>query len=106
MWLSEAAAAGTARMRVKMAAAVQLARLFSPTDVDWALGHAAVHGRFAETDLAAILDHHRQQPAAGDHRASETASLTQGTSRWPTTASAGKEPNQPPVTTGPAKPRR
>ena len=29
-------------MRVKMAAAVQLARLFTPAEVDWALGHAAV----------------------------------------------------------------
>ena len=58
IWLIEAAAAGTGKMRVKMAAAVQLARLFNPADVDWALGHAAVHGRFAEADLASILDIH------------------------------------------------
>ena len=45
-------------MRVKMAQAVQLAKLFDPTRVDWALGHAAVHGRFAEADLASILDRH------------------------------------------------
>ena len=44
------------------------ARLFTPAEVDWALGHAAVHGRFAEADLASILDHHRQQPAR-DRRA-------------------------------------
>ena len=27
-------------------------------DVDWALGHAAVHARFAEADLASIHHHH------------------------------------------------
>lgn len=47
LWLSEAAAVGTTKMRVKMAAAVELAKLFTPGEVDWALGHAAVHGRFA-----------------------------------------------------------
>lgn len=82
LWLIEAAAAGTGKMRVKMAAATQLARLFTPGEVDWALGHAAVHGRFAEADLASILDHHRRSPAAGEHRASENASLTQGTAAW------------------------
>lgn len=82
LWLVEAAAAGTGKMRVKMADAVQLARLFTPGEVDWALGHAAVHGRFAEADLASILDHHRQQPAPGEHRAGEEHSLTQGTSSW------------------------
>ena len=41
-----------------MAEAVALAKLFDPVEVDWALGHAAVHGRFAEADLASILDHH------------------------------------------------
>jgi hypothetical protein len=82
LWLVEAAAAGTTRMRVKMAAAVDLARLFTPAEVDWALGHAAVHGRFAEQDLASILDHHRQRPHTGEHRAGEDRSLTQGTRGW------------------------
>jgi len=83
VWLVEAAAAGTVRMRVKMAAAVELARLFTPSEVDSALGHAAVHGRFAEADLASILDHHRQQGSrAGQHRAGEDRSLTQGTRSW------------------------
>ncbi|MCB0911596.1 MAG: IS21 family transposase [Propionibacteriaceae bacterium] len=83
LWLLEAAAAGTTKMRVKMAAAVQLARLFTAGEVDWALGHAAVHGRFAEADLASILDHHRQQASRdGEHRASEDRSLTQGTHAW------------------------
>jgi hypothetical protein len=35
-----------------------VAKLFDPVEVDWALGHAAVHGRFAEADLSSILDHH------------------------------------------------
>lgn len=82
LWLVEAAAAGTSRMRVKMAEALALAKLFDPVEVDWALGHAAVHGRFAEADLSSILDHHARAPKAGEHRASEDSSLTQGTSAW------------------------
>jgi transposase len=82
LWLIEAAAAGTPRMRVKMSEALALAKLFDPVEVDWALGHAAVHGRFAEADLSSILDHHAQQPAAGEHRAGEERSLTQGTAGW------------------------
>lgn len=85
LWLVEAAAAGTTKMRVKMAEALSLAKLFDPVEVDWALGHAAVHGRFAEADLSSILDHHARGAAAGErdvHRASEDSSLTQGTSAW------------------------
>ena len=82
LWLTEAAAAGTTKMRLKMAEALTLAKLFDPVEVDWALGHAAVHGRFAEADLSSILDHHARQPGAGEHRASEDSSLTQGTSAW------------------------
>ena len=69
-------------MRVKMAAAVELGRLFNPADVDWALGHAAVHGRFAEADLASILDHHRNRPNPAREHAGEDRSLTQGTQGW------------------------
>lgn len=82
MWLSEAAAAGSTKMRVKMNQALGLAKLFDPTEVDWALGHAAVHGRFAEADLASILDHHATARAGGEHRAGEDHSLTQGTAAW------------------------
>lgn len=82
LWLTEAAAAGTARMRVKMAEAVALAKLFDTADVDQALGHAAVHGRFGDTDLASILDHRAAGPAPSRHQASENRSLTQGTSAW------------------------
>ena len=91
IWLVEAAAAGTSKMRVKMAAAVQLARLFNPADVDWALGHAAVHGRFAEADLASILDHHRSRPDPQQLQASEDQSLTQGTSGWATYGTTSPE---------------
>lgn len=82
LWLTEAAAAGSTKIRVKMADAVQLAKLFDASLVDWALGHAAVHGRFAEADLASILDHHAHSPSREQHRASEDASLTQGTGGW------------------------
>ena len=85
LWLSEAAAAGSTKIRVKMAQAVTLAKLFNPKDVDWALGHAAVHARFAEADLASILDHHHTRTADANgttHRAGEERSLTQGTSGW------------------------
>jgi len=82
MWLTEAAAAGSTKMRVKMTQALALAKLFDPAEVDWALGHAAVHGRFAEADLASILDHHATARTGTEHRAGEDRSLTQGTSAW------------------------
>lgn len=82
LWLVEAAAAGTPRMRVKMTEALALAKLFDPVEVDWALGHAAMHGRFAESDLSSILDHHATRPGDGEHRAGEDRSLTQGTGAW------------------------
>ena len=82
MWLTEAAAAGSTKMRVKMAAAVTLAKLGDPVKVNWALGHAAVNSRFAEADLASILDHHARTHPGPRHQASETRSLTQGTSGW------------------------
>ena len=83
LWLAEAAAAGTSKIRVKMAEAVTLAKLFQAKDVDWALGHAAVHARFAHGDLASILDHHHSATANGPaSQASEDHSLTQGTSSW------------------------
>ena len=94
MWLSEAAAAGSTKMRVKMNQALALAKLFDPGEVDWALGHAAVHSRFAEADLASILDHHAGARTGGqriEHRAGENHSLTQGTAAW---AELG-QPDQP-----------
>lgn len=82
LWLSEAAAAGSTKMRVKMAAAVATAKLVGTGEVDWALGHAAVNDRFAEADLASILDHHARTRPGPTHRAGEGHSLTQGTAGW------------------------
>ncbi|MFJ6285335.1 IS21 family transposase [Pseudarthrobacter oxydans] len=79
-WLLEAAAAGTARMNVKMAEAVTLAKIAGTDEVDKALGNAAVHGRFAHPDLASILNANIQRTTA--HSADETRSLTQGTGAW------------------------
>lgn len=79
-WLLEAAAAGTARINVKMAEAVALAKISGTTQVDEALGEAATYGRFASGDLASILGAGALRGKA--HRADETASLAQGTSGW------------------------
>ena len=82
LWLTEAAAAGTARMRVKMATAVATAKLVGGVEVDWALGHAAVNARFGEHDLASILEHHARTRPGQLHQAGEDHSLTQGTGSW------------------------
>ena len=82
LWLTEAAAAGSTKMRVKMAAAVATAKLAGAAEVDWALGHAAVHARFAEADLASILAHHAAGADGQERRASEDHSLNQGTAGW------------------------
>ncbi len=94
LWLTEAAAAGTTKMRLKMAEAVALAKLGDPVKVDWALGHAAVNSRFAEADLGSILTHHARTQPGPRHQASESRSLTQGTSAWsalPGAAGAGDQ---------------
>ena len=84
LWLTEAAANGSTKMRVKMDAAVALAKLGDPVAVDWALGHAAMHGRFAEADLGSIVAHHAaaRQAAGPVCSAGEDRSLTQGTASW------------------------
>jgi hypothetical protein len=89
LWLTEAAAAGTGRMRVKMATAVATAKLVGAAEVDWALGHAAVNSRFGEADLSSILDHHARTRPGPTHRAGEDRSLTQGTSGWAALGGAG-----------------
>jgi len=79
LWLVEAGAAGTARIKVKMATAVSLARLHGADRVDCALGQAALSGRFAEDDLASFI---AAQPRQIHHSASEDHSLQGGTSAW------------------------
>lgn len=56
-WLVEAAAVGAARLRTKMAEAVEVAALVGSERVEQALGLAAIAGRFGDGDLTSILDH-------------------------------------------------
>jgi hypothetical protein len=81
-WLVEAGEAGAARVRSKMAKAVALAKIIGADRVDWALGHAAVMGRFADGDLESILDHAATAKAGNALRASEDHSLQGGTKGW------------------------
>ena len=81
-WLTQAAAAGTVRLRRKVAEAVALAKLHGPGDVDEALAAAAAAGRFGAGDLAAILAHHGAQVIGFPARASEQQSLQRSTRSW------------------------
>ena len=81
-WLMAAGEAGCSRVRVKMATAVQLAKIVGTQRVDWALGHAAVMGRFAEADLQSIVDHQAITNPGTAPRASEDHSLQAGTAAW------------------------
>jgi hypothetical protein len=82
LWLKEAGAVGASRVRAKMADAVALAKLSGVDAVNRALGHAAVYGRFAETDLASILAHRCATAGGEPARATETHSLQAGTDAW------------------------
>jgi len=79
LWLVEAAAAGTARVKVKMGEAVTLSRLHGQQRVDWALGHAACYQRFGDGDLVSIL---AANPAGERRRAGEAHSLQPSTKAW------------------------
>jgi transposase len=82
-WLIEAAAAGTTRMRVKMAAAVELAALVGAGEVDIALGMASTAGRFADDDLMSIVRHRQTGARPSDLVVcDETYSVQPGTSVW------------------------
>jgi transposase len=81
-WLIAAAAAGTARLRRKLAEAVALAKLHGAEAVDEALVVAADAGRFADGDLAAIVAHRGAQVIAFPARASEERSLQGSTRAW------------------------
>ena len=87
VWLAEAAAAGTSRIRAKMEAAVTMAKVAGNTRVDWALGHAAVNGRFGWRDLSSIVNAH---PPVARQTASESRSLAQGTSGWAKITNTGQ----------------
>jgi hypothetical protein len=82
-WLVEAAAAGSVRVRAKMAAAVELAALAGRARVDAALGVAAAAGRFAEDDLLAIVRHRAAGAPSGELVVADEAHSAQpGTSAW------------------------
>jgi hypothetical protein len=82
-WLVEAAATGVTRIRAKMARAIELAAVLDAERVDEALGLAAISGRFAEGDLASILDHLATTgTAATVSLADEDHSAQPGTSGW------------------------
>ena len=82
-WLTEAAAAGTSRIRSKMARAVELAAVVGMEKTDGALGLAAIAGRFADGDLASIIDHLAAERAPREVViADEAHSAQPGTSGW------------------------
>ncbi len=82
-----------------MAEAVTTAKLVGAGDVDWALGHAAVHAHFAEADLGSILDHHAHaQPGPVGHAGPVLVTVTGqvsrpllGSSYWPLTYGKAKQ---------------
>ena len=82
-WLAEAAASGAARIRSKMARAVELAAVVGADKVEAALGLAAIACRFADGDLASIIDHlAAERDTVGVVLANEAHSVQPGTSGW------------------------
>ena len=84
-WLKRAGAEGTARIRRKMAEAVDLAKLNGAGAVNDALERCASYGRFGDGDLASVLAH--QQQRSGEllqlfPDRSEEHSLQGSTRRW------------------------
>ena len=85
-WLVRAAATGAARVRRKMAEAVDLAKLHGRENVERALAACAEAGRFGDGDLAAVLAHQAgaeviEFPARSSER-SEAASMQRSTAAW------------------------
>lgn len=82
-WLIAAAAAGTTKLRRKLAEATALAKLHGAEPVDQALSVAADAGRFGDSDLAAILAHQQGGKVIEfPRRASEERSLQNSTAAW------------------------
>ncbi|MGV9950279.1 IS21 family transposase [Rhodococcus aetherivorans] len=80
-WLIAASAAGVVRIRAKMTAAVELAAFVGAGAVEAALAVAAEAGRFAESDLPAIVAH-RTDTSVGQVVADEAHSVQPGTAAW------------------------
>ena len=83
-WLIAAAAAGSQRVRRKLADAVDLAKLHGHEQVSRALASCAQASRFADGDLEAFLAHQQQAGAVIPLpvSASETSSLQASTRSW------------------------
>jgi Mu transposase-like protein len=81
-WLIRAAAAGTARIRSKMLAAVALAKIYGSDPVDRALASAAELGRFADEDLAELLRFQASARPGAVRHLDERRSLQTGTAAW------------------------
>ena len=82
-WLIEAAATGASRVRATMARAVELAALVGRERVEVALASAATARRFAEGDLASILDHLAgREPGEALTTLDEAFSVQPGTGAW------------------------
>jgi transposase len=81
-WLIAAAAAGTQRVRRKMAEAIDLAKLHGTEQVEGALRTCADAGRFADGDLAAILSHQQKTGELILFPAPEDRSLQASTRSW------------------------
>jgi transposase len=93
LWLVEAAAAGTHKLRFKMERILALSKLYGRETTDEALEVAATSGRFGEEDLVSILAYRRSGFAAehnGHRQISEALpasladahSLQRGTASW------------------------
>ena len=84
LWLKEAAAAGTQKIRHKMERAVTLAKVLGTAEVDKGLGAAAVHQRFTHDDLVSIITNTATgDPAIATHTVSDPDRwLSQGTGSW------------------------
>jgi hypothetical protein len=93
-WLIKAAAAGTQRLRRKMAEAVDLAKLHGTVEVERALRTCAEAGRFADGDLAAILTHQQKTGELIPFPAPEARSLQRSTRSWEGFGQVNT-PNQP-----------
>ena len=84
-----------------MARAVELAAVVGADRVDAALGLAAIAGRFADGDLASIIDHLAAERAPGEVViADEAHSAQPGTSGWARLGRGRRDDDAPPAAPG------
>lgn len=76
-----------ARITAKMARTVELADAVGADVIDEALGLAAMWGRFAEGDLAALCDHVTASRRGESRWVHESFSIQPGTGGWAALAS-------------------